>query len=116
VVIRTLPAGATLCCEGDEGDSAYLVATGRLRAEAGGRVGEIGRGELVGEVSLMRGKARSATVTALRDSAVLTLEADVFADCDDASSRSRQWARTRARSSSESGMAGIHHSLAGQRS
>ena len=67
VDVRPLAPGTVLCREGDEGDSAHLVVSGRLQADAGGRVvGEIGRGELVGEVSLLTGKPRSATVTALR--------------------------------------------------
>ena len=58
-----LRAGDTLFEEGDVGDAAYLVATGRLRATRRGpdghpeELGEIGRSELVGEISLVDGGA-----------------------------------------------------------
>ncbi len=81
VTTRLLPSGSTLCHQGQDGERAYLVVTGRLQADADGRVvGEIGKGELVGEVSLLTGKQRSATVVAVRDTTVVVLEADVFAD------------------------------------
>ena len=69
-----LRAGDTLFEAGDVGDAAYLVATGRLRvikpaADGGQReVGEIGRSEIVGELSLVDGAPRSASVHAVRDS------------------------------------------------
>lgn len=76
---KDLKSGDVLCEVGAEGDSAYLVISGRFAAEAGGRVvGEIGRGELVGEISLLTGEPRSATVRALRDSEVLVVSSDLF--------------------------------------
>ena len=69
----SLPAGARLFSEGDEGDAAYLVATGRLRVlratETGAEVeiGEVGRGELIGEMSLVDGEPRTSSVDAVRD-------------------------------------------------
>jgi predicted acylesterase/phospholipase RssA/CRP-like cAMP-binding protein len=70
----SLPAGAQLFAEGDPGDAAYLVATGRLRAfrrshESGAEleIGEMGRAQLVGELSLLDGEPRTASVYAVRD-------------------------------------------------
>lgn len=72
----TVPAGTRLFAEGEEGDAAYLVAAGRLRAfrQTAGvevEVGEIGRAELVGEMALLDGDRRGATVYAVRDSQLI---------------------------------------------
>ena len=69
-----LRAGEALFEEGDDGEAAYLVATGRLRAvrtAPDGRpevIGDIGRSELVGEGALVDGQPRTASVHAVRDS------------------------------------------------
>ena len=79
VSVVAFRSGEVVCEAGDAGTCAYLVLRGRLQATAGGQVvGEIGRGELVGEMSLLTGQPRTATVTALRDSEALVLDADVF--------------------------------------
>lgn len=79
VELRTLAAGDVLCREGEEGLGAFLTAAGRFRVERRGRdVATIGRGELVGEMSLLTGEPRVATVSALRDGAVLVLATATF--------------------------------------
>jgi NTE family protein len=81
-----LPGGSVLMHQGDTGDSLYLVAVGRLRVtmtrDDGTEVlvAEIGRGEVVGELAVMTSEARSATVTAIRDSQVLELTTESFAE------------------------------------
>ena len=74
----SLPAGTMLFAQGDDADAAYVVATGRLRAFRRDEpsapeveVGEIGRAELVGEMSLVDNEPRSATVYAVRDTQLL---------------------------------------------
>lgn len=73
----SVPAGAQLFAQGDEGDAAYLVAAGRLRASrrtpAGVEtdIGEVGRAELLGEMSLIDGEPRYASVYAMRDSQLI---------------------------------------------
>lgn len=67
--------GQVLFRQGDAGDALYIVVSGRLRVlvEAGGEtraVREVGRSETVGELSLLTGEARSATVVAVRDTAL----------------------------------------------
>ncbi len=73
-----VPGGETLCRQGEEEDGLYLVFSGRLavvREFAGEEalLGEVGRGDSVGEISVLTGKPRSATVRALRDVVVARL-------------------------------------------
>ncbi|WP_315834526.1 patatin-like phospholipase family protein [Bradyrhizobium prioriisuperbiae] len=77
-----LPSGATLFRQDDHSDDVYFVLSGRLRAFAdtkGGSkiLGEIGRGETVGELALFTGEPRSASVIALRDSSLVKVTRQV---------------------------------------
>jgi len=63
--IRRL-GGERVTKENDFGYSLYLVIGGQLRVDVGGdEVDTIGPGDCFGEVSLVTGKKRNATVTAL---------------------------------------------------
>jgi MFS family permease len=74
-----LGAGATLLREGDPGDRAYLLEAGELVAEQRGReIGRVQPGGVVGEVALLRNAPRMATVRAVVDSRLLTIERDEF--------------------------------------
>lgn len=69
----SLPGGQTLFDAGDPIDGLYFVVSGSLGAYAPAQFGQrrlVGRavtGETVGEMALISGKPRSATVVALRD-------------------------------------------------
>ena len=82
--IVRLKGGETLFLAGEPGDALYVVVFGRLRAlltggPQGDRVlGEIGRGESVGEMALLTGEPRSATVVAVRDTELVKLSSDAF--------------------------------------
>ncbi len=71
--------------EGAAGDSLLVILSGRLAVsarDAAGRdqlVAERGPGEIVGEMSLLTGEPRSATLRALGETRVLELDKDVFA-------------------------------------
>ncbi len=85
VLWKQLSAGEILCLEGDEADAMYVVVSGRLRAtrDENGQprvVGEITRGETVGEMALLTGKRRSATVQAMRDCVLAGLDSPTFAE------------------------------------
>ena len=75
-----LSAGQVLMRQGEPGDSMYLLLSGRLRASIkteGGRrldVGEMSRGEVIGEMSMFTDQPRTATVMAIRDSTVARLD------------------------------------------
>jgi len=76
VVLR---AGDQLIAEGDAAGDVFIVLSGRLEAwvrqTSGMRtiVGEIGSGEIVGEMSMVSDAPRSASVSARRDSTLLRL-------------------------------------------
>ena len=80
---RFLAGGDELFREGDPGDAAYLILSGRLRAvrqDSGGErlLQEMGPGEFVGEMPLVRPGPRAATVRAVRDSHLATLTPESF--------------------------------------
>jgi predicted acylesterase/phospholipase RssA len=80
----SLQSGDVLFREGDEGDSLFVLISGRLRVlvsgpdGAGALVAEIGRGETIGEMALLTGDRRSATVMAVRDSRLVRLTRSGF--------------------------------------
>ncbi len=64
----SLPAGAVLFERGDPGDALYVIRHGRLEVILDGEVvREAGRREVVGELALLTGEPRTATVRARRD-------------------------------------------------
>ncbi len=79
-----LASGETLFRQGETGDDVYFVLSGRLRALAvtpegeTRTLGEIGRGETIGELALFTGEPRSAAIVALRDSTVARVSRPVI--------------------------------------
>ncbi len=79
-------AGRNIVRQGDEGDSFFLISRGRVgvwvrdpQNENGGQlVATLGRGQCFGEMSLLTGARRSATVTAVEDSELLMLGKEEF--------------------------------------
>jgi NTE family protein len=77
-------ARATLFEQGELADRVYILVSGRLQAvvghAAGGAriLGEIGRGEIIGEMAILTGEPRSARVRALRDSELVSLDREAF--------------------------------------
>ncbi|MEM6327380.1 MAG: cyclic nucleotide-binding domain-containing protein [Bacteroidota bacterium] len=86
VVWRTLRSGETACCQGDDGDSMYLLVSGRVVFEVPGDdgqpvvVGEAGAGEVVGEFSLMTNAPRSASVVAARQTSYVEVGRELFTE------------------------------------
>ncbi len=77
--------GQTLIEQGQPGDAMYLLVSGRLRvytrdeASGGQRlIGEISRGQIVGEMSLFTDEPRMASVLAIRDSVLVRLAKTAF--------------------------------------
>ncbi len=84
-----LPGRSYLFHQGDEGDSMYVLVSGRLRAVLEGDdgeervLGEIGRGETVGEIALVTGDPRTASIRAVRDSVLCGIKRQAFLDIVD---------------------------------
>ncbi|MBI3549038.1 MAG: patatin-like phospholipase family protein [Elusimicrobia bacterium] len=79
----SLPKGATLYTRGDAGDAFYLVTSGQVRllSERGGReviTAFLGRGDALGELSLLTGEPRSVTVKLDTTSEFLVLSKKEF--------------------------------------
>lgn len=72
--------GEVIIREGEEGDSLYIVASGKVeimrRTPEGGEipVTELGAGSIFGELALLEGRRRSATVKASTDANLLRLD------------------------------------------
>ena len=82
---RRFPASSHLMHQGDVGDSMYIIVEGRVRVERSHPallepvlLAELGPGEVVGEVGLLDGEPRTATVTAITDTETLELDATIL--------------------------------------
>lgn len=81
--MRTCPirAGEILFTAGDPGDALYIVATGKMEIldEAAGdsttqrAIAQLGEGKTLGEMAMLSGGARTATVRALEDTILLKI-------------------------------------------
>jgi len=75
--VVSLKGGEVLLHQNAPGHSLFIVYSGRLRASVQDKegnvnpIGEIGQGEVVGEIALILGDLRTATVHAIRDSLLL---------------------------------------------
>jgi predicted acylesterase/phospholipase RssA/CRP-like cAMP-binding protein len=81
---RRLERRQILFRQGDPAGSLFLIVSGRLQAVVTGDdgndeiVAEIARGESVGEMAVITGESRSATIHAVRDSELVEFSASAF--------------------------------------
>jgi CRP-like cAMP-binding protein len=73
------PAGTILTREGQAGALLFVIVDGKAKITRDGkRLTELGPGDVVGELSLIDGRVRSATVQATTDVYVLQIASDEF--------------------------------------
>ncbi len=81
---RSVVAGEIVCRQGDAGDSMFIITRGRVRVavERGGEtyrlVDYLGRGEHFGEMAVLTGGHRTATVAALVDTQLWEFDREQF--------------------------------------
>jgi cAMP-dependent protein kinase regulator len=79
VTVR-VPAGEAVFREGDPGDRYFVIRTGEAELSAAGRsMARLGAGAGFGELALLFGRPRSATVTAVTDLELAALGRNEFA-------------------------------------
>ena len=71
---RDFPAGAAVMRRGQEGDCMYFIADGEVEIQLPGQYVNLGPGEFVGEVALLTGAPRNATVVTTQPSTLLVLD------------------------------------------
>jgi CRP/FNR family cyclic AMP-dependent transcriptional regulator len=87
VSVRTLPKRTVIFSQGEESGSLYLVLEGRLKAYLSDAEGKevilsfIEQGEAFGELSLLDGKPRSASIMALTQTRCAVLSRLHFLNC-----------------------------------
>ena len=84
-VVRSFPAGAVICQEGEEGDALYIIVQGHVDIvkqfpddESERFLRRSGPGEVVGEMALLQEGGRTATVRAVEPLTVLEIGRDSF--------------------------------------
>jgi CRP-like cAMP-binding protein len=73
------PSGTTLVRQDEPGDHLGILMSGTAEVTCDGRViGSLGAGEFFGEMALIDGEPRSATITTTSDAEMLRVAADDF--------------------------------------
>jgi MFS family permease len=79
MVPRSVPAGTLIIREGEEGNEVFVIAEGEFEVSREGHpVATLGPDGVFGEIALLRGTERSATVTAVVESEVYAIESPEF--------------------------------------
>ena len=79
--VETHDEGSVIISEGDTGSSMYLIVSGEVKVYTRGRestvyLARLGEGDFFGEVSVLTGKPRTATITASQRTELLRLDKD----------------------------------------
>ena len=70
--------GQAIVERGDPGDAMYIVVDGAAEVDVGGRYHRLERGDFFGEMAVLAGKPREATVKAVEPLEALRIPADEF--------------------------------------
>jgi len=84
---RSFPAGSVLMAQGEESDSMHIIVSGEVRVERSHpdltepiELAVLGPGQVVGEMGVLDGGPRSATVTAIADTETLEIAAPLLGE------------------------------------
>src|ERR1051325_7084991 len=83
---RVFPPGTTIFSQGDEGDSFYIIQSGAVQVvleSAGGRkenIAVFGPQDCFGEMALLSGEPRSATIIAVKETTTWRLSREAWAE------------------------------------
>jgi voltage-gated potassium channel len=75
---RTVYAGSVIIRKGEEGDAMYLIASGAVEVDAPDGNVRLEEGDFFGELALLSRERRTASVTAVKSTDLLVLDADDF--------------------------------------
>jgi CRP-like cAMP-binding protein len=75
---RSYSAGDTIVTKDEIGGGLFIILSGSATVQTGGKTHTLGPGQFFGEMALLAGKPRSATVTAVEPVEALTLETMYF--------------------------------------
>lgn len=76
---RVVPAGAIICRKGEAGDQMFFIVEGRVSVATPSPIPvELGPGSFFGEMALISGEPRSATVSAATEVSLLSLYSEDF--------------------------------------
>jgi CRP-like cAMP-binding protein len=77
---RRLPAGEVLFRAGDRGDALFIVAKGKVEvnSDSGSAIAKLGEGQAFGEMALLSGGLRTATVRAPIEAELLEIDRENF--------------------------------------
>jgi CRP-like cAMP-binding protein len=76
--LKSFQPGEAIVERGEPGDALYILLRGTAGVEAGGRHHDLGAGDFFGEMALIAGKTRTATVRAVEPVDVLKIDAEDF--------------------------------------
>jgi CRP-like cAMP-binding protein len=71
-------AGQAIVERGDRGDAMYIVVSGAAEVDVGGRFHRLERGDFFGEMAVLAGKPREATVKAVEPLEALAIPGEDF--------------------------------------
>jgi CRP-like cAMP-binding protein len=74
----TIEAGQSVVERGDPGDAMYIIVSGAAEVDVGGRFHRLERGDFFGEMAVLAGKPREATVKVVERVEALRIPADEF--------------------------------------
>jgi CRP/FNR family cyclic AMP-dependent transcriptional regulator len=76
--VRKYAAGESMVAKDSVGGGLFVMLSGSARVQAGGKTHTLGPGDFFGEMALLAGRPRSATVTAAEPVEAMAIEAMYF--------------------------------------